>query len=126
MIKEIAAQVLDSEGLGVPGKSLFIYHSPDNVRNCILIIDSLDGVERDENLPGYKKSEFSVIIRHTVYQSAMTIAKQVVKALDLHRLTVNGIYVNRMRATRDPIAFPIPDSDVIEVSVNLWAAFVEP
>lgn len=126
MIIEVASTVLAQSNLGVPGKSLFVYSAPDNVRNCILVIGSLDGVERDEYLPGYKKAVFNVIVRSTDYQSAMTIAKQVVAALDLHRLVVNGLDVIRMRATRDPIAFPIPDSDVIEVSVNLWAAYIEP
>lgn len=126
MIKDVAATVLEAAALGIPGKTLFVFHAPDKIRNCLVIIGSLDGTERDENLPGYKKTEFKVIVRHTDYQSAMTIAKRAVSALDLHRVTVNGIYVNRMRATHDPIAFPIPDSDVIEVSINFWAAFVEP
>ena len=125
-MKEAIAQVLQDAKLGIPGTTLFVYHVPDSVRNCILVIDSHDGIELDDNLPGYRKGNFKVIIRQTNYKSAMTIAKQVVSALDLHRLTVNGIYVIRMRSTHDPIAYPIPDSDVIEVAVNLWVAYVEP
>lgn len=126
MIENIAAQILQEKGLGVPGESLFIFHAPDEIGRCLLVLNSLDGIERDDELPGYKKADFKVIVRNPDYHSAMTIAKQVMSALDLHRLTVNGIFVQRMRASHDPIPFPIPDSDVIEVSVNMRAAFVEP
>lgn len=126
MIKDIAASLLAKGGLGVPGRSLFIYHVPDEINKCLLIIDDLEGIVRNEELPGYKKAHFKIIVRDTEYQSGVTIARQVISALDLHRLTVNGIYLQRMRATHDPIAFPIPDSDVIEISVNMQAVFVEP
>jgi len=126
VIKETAAKILQDAQLGVPGQSLFIFHVPDAVKSCIVIIDSLDGVERDESLPGYKKASFKVIVRQADYTSAVSIANKVVAALDLHRQSVNGIYINRMRATHDPIAFPVPDSDVIEVAVNMAAIYVEP
>ncbi len=125
-ILEIAAGRLEAANLGAPGRDLFIFYAPDNVKRCILLVESLDGIQRDEDLPGYKKVFFNAIVRHSDYNSAVTIAKQVVSALDLHRLSVDGVWVKRMRATHDPIPFPVPDSDVIEVSVNLWAAFVEP
>lgn len=125
MINEAAAALLTEKGLGVPGESLFIFHAPERVKSCILIIGDLDGIERDPYVPGYKKAEFKVIVRRPDYQSAMTIAKQVISALDLHRKTVNGIYINWMRAAYDPIPFPIPDSDVIEVAVVMTANYVE-
>lgn len=122
MIKEFVAQRLQAAGLG---ENLFIHHAPENLKSSIVILDSLDGVRRDEDLPNWKKADFQVIVRRTDYQSAMTIAKQVLSALDLHRQSSDGLYVVRMRASYDPIAFPIPDSDVVEVSINMWTAFVE-
>lgn len=126
MIIDVAAEVLAEAKIGVPGSSLFVYHAPENVKKCVLVTNLLNGTERDENLPGYKKTQFEVIVRHTEYQSALSIAKKVVAALDFHRKTVNGIYVQRMRPTHDPIPYPIADSDVLEVAVNLWAVYVEP
>lgn len=125
-ILDIVADRLIAAGLGVPGETLFIYHSPEQIKRCLLILPSLDGVELDEELPGYKKMPFQVIVRDMDYQSGLTLAKKVVSALNLSRQSVNGVEIKRMRATHDPIAFPIPDSDVIEVSVNMWTAFVEP
>lgn len=125
MIKQVAVDALQSAGLGTQGVDLFLFNAPEKAKKCILVIESLDGVPRDEDLPGYKKADFQVIVRNPDYQSAMTIAKQVVNALDLHRTNVSGLSIKRMRAKYDPIAFPIPDSDVIEVSINMWAAYVE-
>jgi hypothetical protein len=125
-ITNIVANLLAQANMGTLGSDIFVFNAPDKVRNCLLVLDSLDGIERNEDLPGYKKANFSVIVRNVDYQSAVTIANQVVSVLDLSRLSVDGVLVQRMRATHDPIPFPVPDSDVIEVSVNLWAAFVEP
>jgi hypothetical protein len=126
MIVDVATSALEAAQLGKPGKTLFAYHAPDNIKICILVIADLDGAERDEYIPGYLKENFKAIVRHPDYKLALTIANKVTKALDFHRQTVNGVYVQRMRATHTPIAFPIPDSDVVEVSVNLWACYVEP
>lgn len=126
MISDVAAQLLQDNQLGVPGTSLFINFVPDEVQQCVLVLDSLEPAIRDENLPGYMKKDFQVIVRDTSYNSALTIAKKAIDALNLHRVTVNGIYVIRMRASHDPIVFPVPDSDIVEVSVNMRAIFVQP
>lgn len=124
-ITDIALKVLSDANLGVPGEDLFAYRAPERVRSCILVIDSLDPVALDENLPGYKKGRFQVIVRNPDYKSGLTIAKRAASALNLSRLYVNGVEVKRMRAEYDPVAFPMPDSDVIETCVNMWIAFTE-
>lgn len=124
-IYDLAASKIEEAGLATAGIDLFVYHAPDKIKRCVLVIESLDGIMRDENLPGYKKADFKVIVRDTDYKSALTIAKAVASALDLHRLTLDEIYVLRMRSTHDPIAFPLSDSDVVEVSVPMWACFVQ-
>jgi hypothetical protein len=127
LILDAVAEYLESQGLGTRGQDLFVFHMPEGVNAGILVIADNDmATEVDEYIPKLKKSRFRVIVRHADYQSAVTLAYQVRNALDLHRATVGGISVLRLRSAYDPIAYPVPESDVIEVSVNLWSAYIEP
>lgn len=121
---EVLASVLQSAGIGTVGQDIFWFHMPEN-HVGVLLLPPLEGIERDENVPGYKKAYFRAVIRNTDYQSALTVANQVASALDFHRVTVSGVKFKRVRPTTDPIPFPVPESDVIEVSVNLWAAYAD-
>lgn len=120
------AEILAATSLGTPGADLFVFHMPEQTREGILITEDIDGTEVDDDIPQLRKAYFRAIIRGYDYQSAMTVAKQVQSALDLHRLTVGAYRFLRVRSTHEPIAYPVPESDLIEVSVNLWAVYIEP
>ena len=126
MIAEIACQLIADAGFGTPGTDLFAFRAPEERDTCILVLEDLTGIAIDENLPGYIKGPFKIIVRNPDHQSAVTIASLVGAALNLHRQTVNGFYVVRMRQTATPITYPTPSSDVIEVSVDMWAVVVTP
>lgn len=120
------AQILEDAAIGTQGETIFVYHMPEQIREGVLLIEDPEGTEIDPDIPQWRKSEFRAIVRGFDYQSAMTVAKQVQSALDLHRLTVGGYQFVRVRTTHEPIPYPVPDSDLIEVSVNLWAVYIEP
>lgn len=122
------AEILETEGIAEAGKNLYIYRMPEGVQHGIVALDDTDSpTEIDEYIPKLKRSDFRVIVRDTDYDDAMATAMQVRNALDKHNHTAtNGLKFLRLKPTYDPIAYPVPESDVIEVSVNLWTAYIEP
>jgi hypothetical protein len=125
MKTEVIAQMLVDAGLGTLGTDVFFYSMPENHPKGILVIDNPEGTPLDENLPGYKKDEFRVIVRDSDYLQAMATAKQVMTALDIYRETHGVLEFKRMKAYTDPIAFMVPLSDTIEVAVNMCAYYCD-
>ena len=125
---EAVSSILHSAGVATLGSDLYIYHMPEGVQSGILLMDDPDTpTEIDEYIPKLKKSNFRAIVRGSSYEEAMNLANVVRCALDVHGFTANnGINFLRLKPTYDPIAYPVGESDIIEVSVNLWAAYIEP
>lgn len=124
---EAVAQILHDGGIATKGQDLYIYRMPDNTQAGVLLMDDTDTpTEIDEYIPKLRKSNFRAIVRGPDYTTAMTLAQLVRNALDVSQVTISGIIFLRLKPTYDPIAYPIPESDVVEVSVNLWAAYIEP
>ncbi len=125
---EAVAEILVTQGIATVGDDLYIYSMPEGRQSGILLIDDPNTpTEIDEYIPKLRKSNFCAIVRGTSYETAMTLAYLVRGALDVAQVTAtNGLIFLRLKPTYDPIAYPIPESDVVEVSVNLWAAYIEP
>jgi hypothetical protein len=125
---EAVAEILTDEGIANPGTTLYIYNMPEGMQDGVLLIDDTDTpTEVDEYIPKLRKSYFRAIVRGKDYQSAMDLAYQVRYSLDKYNHTAtNGLKFLRLKPTYDPIAYPVSGSDVVEVSVNLWTAFIEP
>lgn len=122
------AEILVAEGIATPGVSLYIYNMPENMQNGVVLLDDPDmPTEIDEYIPKLKKSNFRAVVRGGNFVDAMQLARQVQTALDKYNYTAsNGLKFLRIKPTYDPIPYPVSESDVIEVSVNLWTAYIEP
>lgn len=125
---EAAAEILIDGGIAISGVTLYIHAMPEGHQAGVLLLDDPDmPTEIDEYIPKLRKSSFRAIVRGPSYQEAMALAYQVRDALNLYNHTAtNGLKFLRLRPTYDPIAFPASEADVVEVSVNLWAAYIEP
>lgn len=125
---EAVADILHDAGIAIKGDTLYIYSMPEGKQAGVLLLDEPDmPTECDEYIPKLKKSTFHAIVRASSYQDGMALAYQVRDALNLHNHTaVSGLKFLRLKPTYDPIAYPVAESDVVEVSVNLWAAYIEP
>lgn len=125
---EAVAEVLHNAGIAISGNTLYIYSMPEGKQVGVLLLDEPDmPTEIDEYIPKLRKSNFRAIVRGSSYQDAMALAYQVRDALNLYNHTAtNGLKFLRLKPTYDPIAYPVAESDVVEVSVNLWAAYIEP
>lgn len=123
------AEILINEGIAVAGDTLYIYNMPEGMQTGVVLLDDPDmPTEIDEYIPKLKKSNFRAVVRGGDFVSAMALANQVRNALDKYNYTAaNGLKYLRIKPTYDPIPYPVSDtSDVIEVSVNLWTAYIEP
>ncbi len=124
---EAVAEILHDAGIAIKGQDLYIYRMPENVQAGVLLIDDPDTpTEIDEYIPKLRKSNFRAVVRGADYETAMALAYLVRNALDVAQVTIDGLIFLRLKPTYDPIAYPIPESDVVEVSINLWAAYIEP
>ena len=124
---EAVAQILHDGGIAIKGQNLYIHNMPESRQSGVLLIDDPDmPTDIDEYIPKLRKSHFRAVVRAPTYQEAMALAGQVSAALNVYNQTVNGLKFLRLRPTYEPIAFPNTEADVIEVSVNLWAAYIEP
>ena len=122
------AEILANAGIATPGVDLYIYAMPEPQQEGIILVDDTDSpTEIDEYIPKLKKSDFRAIIRGKDYDTAMELALTVQQALNKYNYEAsNGLKFLRLKPTYDPIAYPVSESDVIEVSVNLWTAYIEP
>ncbi len=124
---EVIVDRLEQLGFGTPGTDLFIHQMPDSVRRGILVLDDNDqSTEIDEYIPKLRRSYFRMIVRSPSYQEGYQLAKRLRDEIDFHQVTLGDYVFLRLRPTYDPVAYPTPDSDTIEVSVNFWACFIEP
>lgn len=121
-------EIVENQGIAIFGDDLYIYHMPETTQEGVLLLDDTDTpTEIDEYIPKLKKSNFRAIVRGKGYEDAMARATALRNTLDLYEHTAsNGIKFLRLKPTYDPIAYPISGGDVVEVSVNLWAAYIEP
>jgi hypothetical protein len=124
-IKSLADR-LEEQGMGQVGRDIFYFSAPEGIGECLLVLDNLEPTTRDEELPGFKESRFRVIVRRLDYDVAISTAKNVIVAMEMRRGAIGDMSVKRLRAEFDPIAYPLPMSDMIEVSVNFCAYYVEP
>lgn len=120
-------EYMQNNGFGQLGSDLFVFHMPETVSTGILILDDNDNsTEIDEYIPNLRKSHFRMIVRSSDYQIGYGIAKDLRDRLNFYNVMIGDYRFLRLRPTYDPVAYPVPDSDIIEVSVNFWAAYIEP
>lgn len=118
MILEALAGVVQTAGLGVPGKTLFIHTIPSNVKSGIGLLMPLDGIAIDSELPGYRKGKVQAIVRHVEHALGATMANSVMDALTFLNRDLTGIHVHYCRPRHEPIVFPKSTGDLLEFSIN--------
>lgn len=112
------ANKLEYEGLGIPGKTLFVNFMPDECKEGILLRSPLIGTEVDPNLPGYYKTYFSAIVRTNRYASGLDLMKSVMLALTLYNQDLDDISIKRCYPANLPATFPISEGNLFEIQVH--------
>lgn len=121
---EALAQLLQDTGLGVQGENIFVHMMPSSVSQGILLLSPLSGVPIDHELPGYRKTSFQAIVRHTSHASGKALAEQMSNALSLVNTTLSGYDVKFILPRHEPVVFPVSEGDFLEISVNFEAVYV--
>lgn len=116
---------LSMQGQGQSGKTLFLNMMPAKVNKAIMLRTPLTGTKIDHELPEYYKTEFQLIVRDTDYASAQTRAEDAVKALTVVETQIGPMYFRYCRPDTKPVAYPMSDGNLVEVSVTMCCCFNE-
>lgn len=125
---DAVAEMIEDASIAFRGSTLYIYNMPENMQNGVVLLDDPDmPTEVDEYIPKLKKSQFRAVVRGPDFAQAMATARLVSEALNKYNYTAtNGLKFLRIKPAYDPIPYPVAESDVIEVSINLWTVYIEP
>jgi hypothetical protein len=118
------ANKLEYEGLGVPGKTLFVNFMPMECKEGILLRSPLAGTNVDHELPGYYKTEFSLIVRSHQFTNAGALAQEAMTTLCLAEQMLDDLYIHYLRPKKLPVAFPVSDGNYYEVMVVFEVVYV--
>tara|TARA_R110000851_G_C13102760_1_gene569250 strand:- start:33162 stop:33545 length:384 start_codon:yes stop_codon:yes gene_type:complete len=123
---EPIAQHLVTEDVAEQGVDLFIYNMPSGVEIGILLISSLSGTEIDYELPGFKRTSFQAIVRHTEFVEGRELADLVSSTLTLKNGTMlDNLLVRYIRPRHEPVVYPVSEGDYLEFSINFDAVYIE-
>lgn len=123
---EAIANYLVTQGVGISGQSLFVYRMPPAINEGILLISDLKGTEIDYELPGFKRTTFQAIVRHTEHVAGRALADLVSSTLTLENgFVLSNLLVRYIRPRHEPVMYPVSEGDYLEFSVNFDAVYIE-
>ena len=118
------ANKLEYEGLGISGKTLFVNFMPVECKEGMMLRSSLSGSKINHELPGYYKTEFSLIARSHQFVNAKTMIEEAMPVLCFAEENLDDIYVKYIRPKTLPVAFPVSDGNYYEVVAVFEAVYV--
>jgi hypothetical protein len=83
------------------------------------------GTPINHELPGYYKTEFTIIARAPDYLEAKALIEQAVAALENDGREWQNVIYQYVRPLIKPIPFPLSDGSLIEFSVRMSACYVD-
>lgn len=121
------AQILIDEGIATAGVDLFIHKMPSNIKVGVLLLNKLSGTPIDFELPGYRRTGFQVIVRHTDYAQGIMLANNVSTALTFKGVesTLGDMLIKHILPKHEPVVFPVSEGDFLEISVNFDAVYIQ-
>jgi hypothetical protein len=119
------AELLETEGLGSIGTSIFLNMMPTEAKQAVLLRPPLNGSVLDHELPGYFHSSFTTVIRAKGYLEGKELADQVFNALFFKERTLGTMYFRYCRPRVTPVSFPISGGAIIEWNIQFDVCFSE-
>lgn len=116
--------LIESAGLGTIGKDLFLYHSPAEVENCIIVFPSNEPAAIDAELPFYRKARFQLIVRNVRYQDGLDVSKALSDALTFTEKETTQMKIKRCRPLYEVRIYRRSEAGVIEFSVTYELIYV--
>jgi hypothetical protein len=117
---------LEEQGVGTPGKDVFINFLPASVQLGILLRDYFGGTPTTPELPGYYKTSFMLIVRATSMESGQELLGNAIAALTVSSDTVMDEYLFKyIRARNLPFAYAPSPGQNIEIAINMDCCFID-
>lgn len=100
---ESLAQLLEDKSLGSIGKTLFVHEMPLDCKNGIVLIGPPAGVPIDHELPGYRVTEFRLVVRSTEMKRGEQLANDASAVLTVRGDTqIGDLLVKQALPLNDP------------------------
>jgi hypothetical protein len=117
--------VLENAGLGTIGTDIFAYHSPPEVKACLIVYPSNDPPIIDPERPFYLRGKFQVIIRNPDYVTGLDLCKQVQAALSFDETETTQMKVKQCRPLYQARVYRRSESGDIEMSITFQVIYVQ-
>lgn len=117
--------ILGSKNFGSVGKDIFLYHSPAEAKDCIILFPSFDPVVIDLERPFYFVGKFQVIVRNDTYKDGLDICRRIQDAFTIYELETDKIIIKRCRPLHQAKVYRRSDTGMLEFSVTYEIRFVE-
>ncbi len=112
----VVADHLTAEGLGVPGKTLFVHHMPSKITQGLLVTQqSMD--KRNPYATAYVHAAFEITARDVSIENVEATMNSVSDAMTSNGLELDGHYFHYIRPVNTPLVYPVSESDLMEASV---------
>ena len=124
---ETLAASLETAGVGVRGKSIFVNFMPEDCKVGIVLMQKMTGTMIDYELPNYRHGPatgFQLIVRHSSNTKGLALINQAAAALTMVNTQMMDMWVNFSRPKHDPVVFPRSTGNLLEFSVNFEANYV--
>lgn len=117
---------LENQGIGKAGETIFINQMPDTCDEGVLLRMPFMGTPIDYYLPGYRKTEFWMIVRSKNYGAAKELAQAASDAINhpYGEVTIDNMKINYLRPQNDPVHFPTSAGGYTEFLVIFDANYV--
>lgn len=117
---------LEEQGVGTPGRDVFIDFMPAACQLGILLRDYFGGTPTAPELPGYYKTSFMLIIRAPEVGAGQQLMTDAIAALTLNTDTVMDDYLFKyVRARNLPFMYPPSPGQLVEISINMDCCFID-
>ncbi|WP_297478392.1 minor capsid protein [Ferrovum sp.] len=119
------ADLLQQNGLGIQGQTIFINQMPVETPLAVMLRTPLSGTKVNYELPGYYKTNFQLIARADGFENGKALSDSVTAALTLVETQVETMYFKYCRPMTLGIPFPVSKGNLIEISTMFECIFIQ-
>ncbi len=119
------AAYLETNGLGIQGKSIFVNQMPVECQSGLMLRSPLKGTQIDYELPGFYKGSFQLTVRAPNYAVGSLNIANITAALTLKNTVIGSYSYNYIRPTNLPVVFPLSKGNLLELSVDFEVCFTD-
>lgn len=121
------AERMEGLSLGlVRAQNVFVHSMPAEVTKGVMVRENFGGTEINNEMLGYVKAEFQLIVRDSNYLAADTLVKAISAAMRQEGGTLPGMrQLNYLRPVMEPYIYPLTVGGLWEAYVKWEACYVE-